>query len=54
MEKQNKKVREVYDKEERKRIMDLVDRAYNNDPRIRAERAREQAEKDAAKLAKKE
>jgi hypothetical protein len=34
--------------------MDLVDRAYNNDPRIRAERAREQAAKDAAKLAKKE
>jgi hypothetical protein len=32
--------------------MDLVDRAYNNDPRIRAERAREQAAKDAAKLPK--
>lgn len=54
MEKQNKKGREVYEKEERKRLMDLVDRAYNNDPRIREERAREQALKDAVKLAKKE
>lgn len=34
MEKQNKKLREKYDKEERKRIMDLTDRAYNFDPRI--------------------
>ena len=31
---ENKKLRENYDKDERKRIFDLTDRAYNSDPRI--------------------
>jgi DnaJ homolog subfamily C member 2 len=34
MENQNKKCRAKYDKEERKRIFDLVELAYSNDPRI--------------------
>ena len=54
MEKQNAKCREKYDKEERKRLMKLVDTAYNNDPRIKAMREAEAAAKKAAKDAKKE
>ena len=54
MEQQNKRGRKKYEKEERKRIFDLANRAYACDPRIKAEIAREEAEKEAIKQAKKE
>lgn len=54
MEKQNKNGRKKYEKEERKRLIDLTDLAYKLDPRIRAEEAKEAAAKEAAKKAKKE
>jgi len=53
MEKQNKKCRAEYDKAERKRIFNFVNLAYDNDPRIKAERAQEEAEREAKKQAKK-
>ena len=37
MENENKAIRKKYEKEERKRIIKLVDRAYRCDPRIVAE-----------------
>jgi len=36
MEKQNKKGREKYEKEERKRLFNLSNLAYKHDPRIKA------------------
>ena len=54
MEKQNRKCREKYEKEERKRLMKLVDLAWNADPRIKAMREAEAAAKRAAKEAKKD
>lgn len=54
MEQQNKKLRDKYVKQERKRIIDLTDRAYKFDPRIKAQVARQEAEKEAIKRAKKE
>jgi len=54
MEKQNRSGRKKYEKEERKRLIKLTDRAYKLDPRIRAEEAREAAAKEAGKKAKKE
>lgn len=51
MEQQNKKCRAKHDKEERKRIMDLVKLSKNCDPRVKEENAKIQAEKDAAKAA---
>lgn len=49
MEKENKKLRAKYEKEERKRLFRLVENAYNSDPRIQ----KELAEEEAAKLAEK-
>ena len=54
MEKENKKLREKYEKAERKRLFDLSNRAYECDHRIKAELEKEEAAKLAAKLAKKE
>lgn len=54
MEKQNKKLREKHDREERKRIMNLTRVAKQCDPRVKEQNAKEQAEKDAAKQAAKE
>jgi hypothetical protein len=54
MEKENKKLREKYEKAERKRLFDLANRAYDWDPRVKAEVEKEEAAKLAAKLAKKE
>ena len=57
MEKENKKLREKYEKAERKRLFDLSNRAYELDPRVKAEVEKEDAilaekakDKDAAKL----
>lgn len=52
MEKENKKCREKYDKAERKRVFNLVNLAYEHDPRIRAQREKEEAERQAVKAAK--
>jgi DnaJ family protein C protein 2 len=54
MEKQNQKCRAQYDKAERKRIFNMVNLAYENDPRIKAEREKEDAEREAKKQAKKD
>lgn len=53
MESQNAKEHKKYAKEERKRLMKLYSEAYERDPRIKAEIARENAEKEAAKNQKK-
>ena len=53
MEKENRNQRKKHNKEERKRIIDLVDLSYRLDPRIRAEEAKEAEAKEAAKKAKK-
>ena len=45
MEKENKKVRDKHMKKERLRLIALVDLAYKYDPRIRAEKAKEEQEK---------
>jgi len=45
MEKQNAKTRASYIKEERKRIFNFVNHAYDNDPRIKAWMAKEEEEK---------
>ena len=45
MEQENRRCRAKYDKAERKRILLLVERAYENDPRIRKEREEIEAEK---------
>ena len=49
MEQENRRCRAKYDKAERKRIMTLVERAYENDPRIRKEREEIEAEKQRKK-----
>jgi hypothetical protein len=54
MEKQNRNERKKHDKEERKRLITLTDRAYKLDPRIRLEDGKEAAAKEAAKKAKKD
>jgi len=54
MEKQNQNCRKKYDKAERKRLYDMVNLAYENDPRILAERARDNLEREAKKQAKKD
>lgn len=53
MDKQNAKCRAQYDKAERKRIFKMVELAYENDPRLIAERVKEEAEREAKKQAKK-
>lgn len=45
MEQENKRARKKYETEERKRLFTLFERAYDNDPRIRAELAEIEAEK---------
>ena len=45
MEKENKKIRDKYNKKERARLIRLVDMAYKNDPRIKEEIEKEEAEK---------
>ena len=37
MDQQNKRARSEYEREERKRVYELVSRSYRHDPRIRAE-----------------
>jgi hypothetical protein len=54
MESQNKKERKKYEKEERKRLFELVNIAYTNDPRIKEAAAKELAAKDLIKQAKKD
>jgi|TARA_B110000285_G_scaffold207925_1_gene247687 hypothetical protein len=53
MEKENKKNQKEYLKEERKRIFKLVEQAMNLDPRIKQEKADEEAEILKVKEAKK-
>ena len=53
MEKQNQKLREKYEKAERKRLFNLTNTAYDNDPRIKAMLAKEEEERQAIKRAKK-
>ena len=53
MEQQNIRGRKQYVKEERKRLMKLYAQAYERDPRIKAATEKENAEKEAAKDAKK-
>ena len=54
MEQQNKRERKKHDKEERKRLINLSNRSYNADPRIKAALLLEEAEKEASKRAKKD
>ena len=54
MEKENRKCRAEHEKNERKRLIRLAERAYNNDPRIRAENEKIEAEKQKIKDAKKD
>ena len=49
----NKKLREKHDKKERKRIITLTNLAYQLDPRIKNQIAKENAEKEAIKEEKK-
>jgi DnaJ family protein C protein 2 len=49
MDKENKKLRSKYEKEERSRVFRLVENAYASDPRIQKELAEEEAAKLAAK-----
>ena len=53
MESQNKRESDKLKKVERKRLIKLVDRAYNNDPRVCARKVEEQAQKDLIKKGKK-
>lgn len=54
MENQNKKCRAKYEKDERKRIFNMTETAYSNDPRIKRQKEAEEAERQAIKAAKKE
>lgn len=54
MQTQNKQGRKKYIKAERKRLLKMSTRAYENDPRIKKEILREEEEKAALKQAKKE
>ena len=54
MEGENKKVSKKYEKEERARMIELAETAYQNDPRIRAELAEIEAEKNRVKQQKKD
>jgi len=54
MEQQNRRGRKGYEKDERKRLIKMSTRAYDNDPRIKAELKREAEEKAALKQAKKD
>lgn len=49
MQNENKRGRKKYEKAERKRIILMSTRSYDNDPRITAEKEKEAAEKSAAK-----
>ena len=53
MDQQNKRARSEYEREERKRVYELVTRSYKHDPRIREEQEKEKARKLAAKKQKK-
>ena len=54
MQTQNKRGRKKYEKAERKRLIKMSTRAYDNDPRIQKEAKRAEEEKAAAKQAKKD
>lgn len=54
MENENKKTRKTHEKKERARLIKLAETCYNNDPRIKAELAMAEAEKEAAKQLKKD
>lgn len=45
MEKENKKIRDKYQKKERARIIKLVETAYKFDPRVKAQDLLEEQEK---------
>ena len=49
MEKENKKLRAEHERKERARIIKLVERCYNADPRIRREQEQIEAEKERRK-----
>jgi len=49
MQNENRRGRKKYEKAERKRLILLATRAYENDPRIKAEKEKEAAAKAAAK-----
>ena len=49
MEKENKKLRREHELKERRRIMNLTDLAYKNDPRIQEELKQIEAEKERLK-----
>jgi hypothetical protein len=53
MEKENKKLRAKYEKDERKRLFRFVENAYNSDPRIQKEIREEEEARNAIKNAKK-
>jgi DnaJ family protein C protein 2 len=54
MENENRKLRAVYEKAERKRLIKLGEMAYNNDPRIKAIRKAEDDAKNQVKQQKKD
>jgi len=54
MEKENGKLRKEHEKNERKRLVKMVARAKDNDPRIKAHAAMVEAERNAVKKAKKD
>ena len=49
MDKENKKLRYEHEKKERARIINISERAYNNDPRIKREREEAELEKQRKK-----
>ena len=54
MENENKKIRKTHENKERSRLIKLAEMCYNNDPRIKAELALIEAEKQAKNQAKKD
>lgn len=49
MENENKKIRSKYENKERARLIKLYETAYNNDPRVKAELEKIEAEKQKRK-----
>jgi hypothetical protein len=53
MENENRRLRAKYEKKERARLIKLVEMCYNNDPRIKKEKAEADLEKQRKKDEKK-
>ena len=53
MENENRRLRAKYEKKERARLIKLVEMCYNNDPRIKKEKAEAELEKQRKKDEKK-